>query len=82
VLVETEGFGEESVGVVDQSVDAPELLEGLDSAGDEETPLGFDGVVAEEIGPFSGTERGFVFAGVDYVRVECGYLVGCHPVCV
>lgn len=82
MIVKTQGLREQSVGVIDESVDAAELLERLDGTCDEESSLRLDGVVAEEIAPRTRAQRGFVFACSEDVGVESDDGLLRHVVCV
>lgn len=67
---EVEGVLEEGAGVVNESVDAAELLENLNAAGDEESATRLDIVVFEEVRPCAGSDGGFVGDCVGDVAVH------------
>jgi hypothetical protein len=48
---------EQCARVVNQRIDTSELLEGLDTAGNEESATTLDAVALEEIAPGAGTDR-------------------------
>lgn len=65
VIREAERGAEKSVGVIDQSVYAPELLERLNCACDQEASLRLDVVVSQQVFPGASTEGFFVFKSLE-----------------
>ena len=70
MLVEADGLVEEGAAVVDDGVDAAELLEDLDRAGDEEAAARVEGVGADDVFPAAGVEFGFDAHRLDNVGVQ------------
>jgi len=73
---------EQGAGIVNECVDASKLLEGLDTASNEESASALDAVVLEEIAPSTGTDRLLDGNGTDDVGVDALDLLVAHPVLV
>jgi len=65
VIREAERGAEKSVGVIDQGIYAPELLECLNCACDQEASLRLDIVVSQQVFPGARAEGFFVFSILD-----------------
>ena len=70
MLVEADGFVKEGAAVVDDGIDAAELLEDLDGTGNEEASARVELVRAEDVFPGAGIEFGLNADGFDDVGMQ------------
>jgi hypothetical protein len=82
MIIKAQRCRKQRIGVVDQGIDAAELLERLDSTRNEEPSLALNRVVSEEIAPRACSQRSFVLACAENVAVESVDGLLRHVICV
>ena len=82
VRSEAQTLLEQCAGVVDECVDTSKLLEGLDTASDEESASALDAVVLEKIAPGTGANRLLDGNSANNVGVNTLDFLVAHPVLV